>query len=106
MFIDDITSNDRCKGTKMLLFADDVKMYREIATPTDTLKLRGDLIRLANWCIENKLDLNIDKCFIMSIKRSTNYHLTDYQIRGKQIKRVDEMRDLGVIVDSQMNFIL
>lgn len=29
MFIDDITSNNRCKGTKMLLFADDVEMYRK-----------------------------------------------------------------------------
>lgn len=105
LFINDITSLKLCRGTKMLLFADDIKMYREVATPTDELKLRGDLKRLSIWCTENELDLNVDKCFIISISRNTDYHIADYQIKGKPIARVDEIRDLGVIVDSRMNFI-
>lgn len=105
LFIDDLTRISKCKGTNILLFADDVKMYREVATPTDALKLRGDLKRMAVWCTENELKLNIDKCFMMSLRRSNNHHINDYHIDGKMVARVDEIRDLGVIVDSRMNFI-
>lgn len=105
MFIDDLASHSRCKGTKILLFADDVKMYREIATSNDTLKLRGDLIRLADWCNSNELKLNIDKCFIMSLRRTTYHIIADYKINNESITRVEEMRDLGVLVDNRMDFV-
>lgn len=34
-----------------------------------------------------------------------NYHLSNYEIDGKKITRVEEVRDLGVLVDSRLNFI-
>lgn len=103
LFIDDLTTMAKCKGTIIELFADDMKMHREVAVLFDTIELRADLKRLAGWCGKNELDLNIDKCFIMSLRRSTDY--LDGEYHSKNIQRVEEMRDLGVIVDNRMNFI-
>lgn len=105
LFINDITSRVKCKGTKISLFADDVKMYIEITSHVDVLKLKLDIARLAEWCRENKLNLNIDKCFIISLKRTNNHISAKYMIDGRDITRVEEIRDLGVLVDSRMNFI-
>lgn len=53
-------------------------MYREIATQNNDLRIKGDLKCMAEWCKKNKLDLNIDKFFIISLRRSTNYSMVDY----------------------------
>jgi ribonuclease P/MRP protein subunit RPP40 len=50
-----------------LLFADDFKLYREISTISDCVHLQDDLLKLNRWCHENKLDLNLNKCTVMSI---------------------------------------
>lgn len=103
IFINDLTDHIEC--TRILMFADDIKIFVEVAREFDALRLKLDLARLAAWCRENKLDLNIDKCFVISVYRKATYYETVYKIDGKLIKRVHEVRDLGVIVDNRLNFI-
>lgn len=78
-----------------------MKIYRTIATTRDTLKLEIDSIRMAEWCTKNILELNIDKCDMMKRLRrlANNNQVVEYKINGKQIERVDEIRD------NRLNFI-
>ena len=43
-------------NTKLLLFADDAKLYKSIANPTDMLLLQEDLNLLNSWSINNHLN--------------------------------------------------
>ncbi|RYE21894.1 MAG: hypothetical protein EOP45_09010, partial [Sphingobacteriaceae bacterium] len=89
------------------LYADDLKIAVAINSPNDTMKLQSAINQLEKWCIENDLHLNLDKCSILSIsnKRESNIVIADYKYGIHSFKRVTEQRDLGVTIDSKMNFI-
>lgn len=60
LFINDIGS---CFiNCKFLLYADDLKIYREISSTDDCDKLQQDLDRLSSYCVYNKLKLSLPKC--------------------------------------------
>ena len=57
-------------------FADNSKNVLRIASPQSYDLLQSYVNNINNWCMENKLYLNIDKCSITSIKKMaavTNY---------------------------------
>jgi len=63
---------------------------------------------LESWCNENDLHLNLDKCSVMSVsnRQDRNIIKVDYRYghSDRPFKRVTEQKDLGVIVDSKLNF--
>lgn len=67
IFMNDI--NICFKHSHSLLYADDTKIFAKIQTTDDCLKLQSDLNRLHEYCLRNKLFLNIDKCCIVSFTR-------------------------------------
>lgn len=50
------------------------------------------------------MPLNPDKTFIISYTRKTHKILFDYKIGDTSIKRVNKIRDLGVIMDNKLQF--
>lgn len=87
-----------------LLYADDTKIFKVISTPEDCLKLQSDLQRFVNYCEKDKLFLNSDKCFVISFTRKHNSINYDYVLSDNKIKRVHEIRDLGVKLDAKLHF--
>lgn len=67
--------------------------------------LQRDLDYVANWCKDNKLDLNISKCKVMSYTRRTETYIYDYSLSGITLERCNNIRDLGVIFDRTLSFI-
>jgi hypothetical protein len=102
LFVNDI---DTCfKNSKFMLFADDLKVFRRIECQSDCLALEEDLSRLSNYCLRNRLALNLGKCFFISFtKKRTNFK-HEYEIGGSKLETVSKMRDLGVIFDSRLHF--
>lgn len=47
--------------SEILLFADDVKIFREVNLEQDTVDLQDDLDNICEWCNQNKLLLNYNK---------------------------------------------
>ena len=45
----------------VLLFADDIKLFFEISTEQDCLRMQSDLDKIINWCDAILLFLNFDK---------------------------------------------
>lgn len=92
---------------KALLFADDLKLYIEINKKCPRLnhfELKQDLLRVTVWCKNNGLILNSKKCFTITFSRQCSDYLFDYDIFGETLSRVNSIRDLGVIMDSKLNF--
>ena len=103
LYINDITCNINCKA---LLFADDLKLYKEINSLNDALNLQDNLNKLANWCYNWKLSLNMEKCFSMTISRKNQINNIDfiYNLNGSSLKKVNQINDLGVIFQSNLKF--
>lgn len=92
------------KNSNHIIYADDTKIYRVIASEFDCQDLQNDLHAFYEYCKKNDLFLNVNKCFVISFSRKiTNIHY-DYNIAGKQINRVDFIRDLGITLDSKLTF--
>lgn len=86
------------------IFADDIKIATKIKTEEDTLTLQNAINNLEIWCNSNDLHLNINKCVIMSFCLKKHKILNDYTYKGQTFKKVIEHRDLGVLMDSKLNF--
>ena len=102
IFINDIVN---CiKNSDCWLFMDDLKFSNNIVTLHDSIKLQEDLDNVQIWCEINGMVLNEDKCVMISFSRSIFPMIFNYSILGKNLTRVDKVKDLGVTFDSRLNF--
>jgi retron-type reverse transcriptase len=105
--------NDLClviKNALPVLYADDDTLLID-GPPADVLslinKLEEDLSRTLSWLLGSKLILNDDKTEVMFvgkksvISRCSQLHV---HIHNKIIKRVESMKILGVMIDSNLKW--
>jgi len=102
IFINDISRV--LKYSKLLLYADDLKIFRQVGTAVDAHYLQQDLDNLNSWSITNKLYFNISKCHVVHFSRSSNVLTFTYSLNGVPLTTVDEIRDLGVTFQSDLSF--
>lgn len=86
-------------------FADDKKLAVIVKSVQDTLKLQKAIDEFSQWCRDNHLELNTDKCKIMTFSHKKSIIQATYTIDGKPIERVNEIRDLGVMMDPKLSFL-
>lgn len=102
-----LSSNDAVfvlgRGSR-LLYADDLKIYRCVQQTDDCIVLQQLLNAFANWCNINRMTLSIEKCTVISYHRKTRPIQFDYVIDGKVLERSEAVRDLGVLLDCNLNF--
>lgn len=101
IFINDISTKLNCYH---LLFADDLKLYRQIKAKEDCVALQESLNLIADWCRQNRLVLNITKCKIVTFSRKIFKELHDYKINDISLERCNLMKDLGVLFDEKLTF--
>ena len=85
------------------LFADDLKIFHRISTPSDRGKLQDDIHRVCEWAKESRLQLHPEKCVTMSVGtrgRNSTYTLSE----GQELQVVDSEKDFGVVIDNQLKF--
>lgn len=102
VYINDLVNE--LKFVKILLYADDVKLYSIVGSDADALLVQQDLDTLLEWSISNILRLNLSKCFIISFSRSRSPLLFDYYVGDTALQRTSLVRDLGVWFDSGLSF--
>ena len=89
------------------MYADDTKLYREIKCIDDNKKLQEDLNELKKWSDLWLLKFHPDKCFRITIGKKKEYEFEYYiTVENKlhEMSKVDEIRDIGVIIDSELKF--
>ena len=72
--------------------------------PQDGLALQRDLDHLQCWSARWGLVLNPVKCKTLTVTLRRAPVRTTYHINGTPLEIVNEMRDLGVVIDSKLNF--
>ena len=63
---------DKSKQSEIFLYADDLKMFKEIKTDEDTNALQQDLDSLYDWTRYSCLKFHPEKCVAMRYKSSKN----------------------------------
>ena len=84
------------------MFADDTKLFWCIRSEMDVAQLQHDIDALFEWSKLWLLSFNISKCKHLRIGQQS--HSSSYTLDGTTIDSVVNMRDLGVIIDSELKF--
>ena len=101
LFINDLIDS---LSSSTLLFADDMKLYRQINSSQDLIILQIDLNTIFNWCLRNNMYLNIAKCYFMRFSRLIKPVPAQYHINNTDLSQVSVIKDLGVYLDNKLTF--
>ena len=92
-------------SSNILLFADDTKIFRQVSSKSDALRLQEDINVLNNWSEKWLLRFNTDKCHVLTLgKIDKIMHTHRYELYGDELDHVFEEKDLGVIIDMDLTF--
>ena len=92
--------------SQMVLFADDAKMFANIDNVDDVVKFQNDIDKICDWAIDWSLFFNTSKCKMLQLGKKPVDHLFVMQDEDNitVIENVLEEKDLGIIIDSQLQF--
>lgn len=103
MYVNDLPAE--CQNSKALLFADDAKIFRAISCKSDCLLLQHDLNRIFEWSIKWKIQLKMDKCFMIPFTNKTKHFVTySYNLGTFVLETVNVIKDLGIYFTSNFTF--
>lgn len=102
LFINDLPSV--INKSKCLLYADDVKLFKEVNDQRDCYDLQIDVDNLSKWCVTNELKMNVGKCKFMSFTRQSSPFIHVYHINSIPLEKVESFKDLGVVFSSDFAF--
>ena len=100
--IDDISSVPL--HSLLLLFADDLKLYRRISSLSDCAKLQEDLNAISAWAKVNRFSINIAKTHSMTFSRRRQPIDFTYFLDNSPLSRHGLVKDLGVLLDPKLDF--
>ena len=98
-FINDLPAHI---SSESLLFADDLKLYRIINNFHDFVSLQKDIKAVSTWAHNNGLELNITKCKVLHLGSFNPKY--SYLLHNTPLPNVSQVKDLGVIIDSNLKF--
>ena len=99
--------NDICAvplHSRLLLFADDLKLFCRISSIADCHLLQADLNALVSWASRNHFHINISKSHFMTFSRRKNPLHFMYHVNSSPLSRAFQTKDLGVIFDTKLRF--
>ena len=85
----------------VLKFADDTKLYTEVTKDEGGEQLQEDLDKCTEWAKKWMMEFNVSKCKVLHAGRTNR--MKEYTMEGKILEKVQEEKDLGVMVDKAMN---
>lgn len=101
IFINDLISSLSCQ---CLAYADDLKIFHKVSSDADMSLLQTNLNTISEWCRNNKLILNAEKCFVVSFTRKLSPIYGSYMIDDKMVCRAKSVKDLGILFDETLTF--
>jgi hypothetical protein len=89
---------------KLLLFADDIKIFLKIDSLNQCHILQSELDIFSSWVNSIGLNLNLSKCHVMSFSRQRSPIHHNYSLNGTTLNRVFLFKDLGIHYTPSLNF--
>ena len=87
--------------SQVRLFADDCLLYRPIHSSQDQLQLQNDLQELEIWANDWGMTFNPKKCYILSIKQSSNH---TYSLCNTPLQNVPTNPYLGILFSNDLSW--
>lgn len=75
-----------------------------INSPSDAALLQLAINKLRDWCELNELHLNLSKCEVLTLSHKKNPIMINYSFKDHIFERVDYHKDLGILIDSKLEF--
>jgi len=100
IFISDLVELLASVSITVKVFTDDMTVYVRVTGSIDLIKLKSALDSLTNWASKWQLQLSVDKCFILNLRKiqcDVALHIDRNKLLVVQI-----YRDLGVTVGSDL----
>jgi hypothetical protein len=101
IFINDIV--DVVTHSSLKIFADDTKIYFRTRKDSDFDRLAYDVRKVFGWAHKNKLTIAMSKCQVLHIGNGNCCR--DLFIGDQCLPEKQQVRDLGVLVSSNLSFI-
>ena len=101
IYINDLPDNIK---SPLYLFADDCKFFRQIITPEDTSIMQSDLDKLLEWSKTWLLKFHPGKCVTLRLSLHKQNDKYTYHLGEDLLDNVEEVKDLGIIVDYKLKF--
>ena len=105
IFMSDI-GGDPITESRILVYADDVKIFGGITDNHDCHKLQQALDIVCDWFERNNMKINQSKTCFLSFKGEARSEIIThpYSVNSVPINRVNYFKDLGIIFDDNLNF--
>lgn len=91
-------------SSTIYMYADDTKVYREIKSSDDNKLLQNDLNIMCKWSDTWLLKFHPNKCNSIAIGNNEVNHKYMLNNDTHTIEQVTEIKDIGVIIDSELTF--
>lgn len=98
--------NDLCGELKSFksMYADDLKIFRVVSSALDCCALQADVEQVVDWCHRNGMEVNVQKCSVITFTRLFSPIVFSYTLRNCALERVSSVKDLGITLDTKLRF--
>lgn len=101
IYINDLPTRVTCS---VRIFADDCVIYRTVRNSANQLALQNDLNSVQDWCNEWLMELNPNKCKLLSFTRKRNPLLFPYAISHVAVELTQTYKYLGVTLSNDLTW--
>ena len=105
IYIDGVNNIGLSVGSNLVLYADDMLLYRPVSSPEDYLHLQADIDAIAHWVDINLLQFNVQKCKAMKITRKKQSASTPIlKLNSQILQRTDAYKYLGLLISHDLSW--
>ena len=97
----------KCETKNMFLYADDIKIFKEIRSEDDMQDLQALIDKMYDWTNYSLLRFHPEKCVTMRLTPTRNeskHQKGMYNMDCTRLNEVTMEKDLGVYVDNKLSF--
>ena len=105
IYINDLCAVPLSSGTKLMMFADDIMLYKPISSPHNITNFQDDVNLVYAWVSNNHLSININKTkFMLISRRRGRLHSFPLYLSNTLIEKVHHFKYLGVWISDDLSW--
>ena len=104
IFMNSINYLPLSPGSKLVLYADDIVLYRPINSPEDVSIIQEDINQILNWTKAHSLTLNSAKTNLLPVTRSPRPIPIHLNLGSNPIQTVSSVKYLGVTITHDLSW--
>ena len=104
VFINDIFSVRLSEGSSLLVYANDILLFKALSSPSDLAILQHDVNLISAWISSNYLTANVEKSKCMLISSLSHWFNFAIFLNGKPLECVKQFKYLGLWISDDLSW--